>query len=211
MSKLTILIDLDDTLINTTHQIKPKLFSALEKFGWPRTKIIQVYQKVLKTKPFSLKEFVNQLALGQRRKNRRLTRQKIEKGLLSKPRQHNFPGVNLFLKQLARRHTLILLTYGSYSWQRQKIRQAEIKRFFNRLIITTERSKKSALLKLRKRYGQTVVLLDNSPLIQKRGRALGLRVIPIYRRQENLPDYQKILNRLTLVQKQISQAASPRL
>ncbi len=167
MNKLTIVCDLDDTLIDT-QRLKQDLFGIARSLGVQDPE--KIYKETLANHTFHVPLFAHAL-LGNGAKADEYMR--VVGELLQQPQKYNYPGAEEFCATLAKDRTLILLTYGHPEFQMVKLQQSGLEPYFTEVIVTQERSKEQELKRVRDRHGALLVL-DNSDCVIATAQKLAL-------------------------------------
>jgi FMN phosphatase YigB (HAD superfamily) len=194
MNKTTIVLDLDDTLINTS-LIKSRIFSSTAKAGLGKEECRKVYVAFRRKHLFEPDGFIQALGKAGKFTNRRDVRKDI-KSVFTSRKFYNFPGAKGFLKKLSRHHDLVMLTYGSEKFQKLKIRQSGLRPYFKKIIITGEPDKKNALKKLASSSRKGIVLIDNSMAVVKSAKSSGIAARRLRFGANGRPDYNGMLGLL---------------
>jgi FMN phosphatase YigB (HAD superfamily) len=77
-----------------------------------------------------------------------------------------------------------------------KLRQSRLGRFFTKTVITSNLHKKKDLIFFRKKYGEDILLIDDSREVAATARALGIKVIRIRRGIKGPVYYKKLLTKI---------------
>lgn len=194
MARPNIVIDLDDTLIDSS-RIKNGIFSVIAKDGLSVRECRKAYRVFRGKHLFEPYEFIKVLVKA----GKLLNHSKVLKGVgavFKKRKYYNFKAAEDFLKKLSRYHDLVLLTYGSGKFQKLKIRQSGLRPYFKKIIITSEPDKKNALGKLEGSSRKGVVLIDNSMAVVKSAKSLGIAARRLRFGVNGRPDYNGMLGLL---------------
>lgn len=182
-SSPVIFIDLDETLIRT-HDIKRRLSELLLRAGAdPQAKRLV---KAAFEPSFSLREYK---ALG---RSRNISARGVYTGfnrLFRKPREFNFPGMTGFLRSLAKKYELQLLTYGDRDLQIKKIRQAGIRPYFRKIVITGDQTKEDVLRRMK---NKNAVLLDDNPSVCAVAEKFGIKCVLVQKGPKDTRYYRKL-------------------
>ena len=188
MSRKVIIIDFDETLVDTA-EIKRRLFGVAKKFGISRAQAEKAYKNLRKKHHFEPERYVQAL----RKYNKKVYWKEFEK-IFAKPKEYNYKGAENFLKNLARNNKLILLSYADPIYQKKKIKQSGLGKYFDRIILTTQLSKQKELKKLKNQFGKKLVLLDDKTISVKSAAGLGIRAIKIKKGIKTGRDFTKLLD-----------------
>lgn len=172
MKQPVLVIDLDETLI-ATHRLKRDLFVLAGSLG--SRNYAKLYARKFRRRTFNLKRFSKILFKDPKKQS---VFEQQANWLLSRPKVYNYLGVEIFLKRLQKSHALILLTYGHRGFQKQKLRQSGLKRYFKKIIITQEESKLVQSRRLKRLLGK-YTMLDNARVTGKTMKLLGLPFVKI--------------------------------
>jgi len=187
--KKVIIIDLDETLIDTA-AIKRRLFEVAEKnYGIKKSKAEKVYRNLRKKHHFEPKRYIQAL----RKYNKKVYWKEFEK-IFAKPKEFNYSGAEIFLKSLARDNKLILLSYADPDYQKIKIKQTGLGKYFDEIILTTELSKQKELRKLKEQFGEKLLLLDDKAVSAKSAAGLGIKSIKIKKGIKTGKGFTKLLD-----------------
>ncbi len=190
MPKKIIVFDLDNTLIDTS-RLKKDLFTLAEKSGLSERRIRGAYKQV---RLFSVAKFSRKLFPVSRTKQQ-LFGKRVGK-LLLMPKRYNYPGAARFVQRVRRKHSLFLLSQGDREFQIKKLHQSSLSKLFDRVIITSQPSKATALRALRAQYGDRLTLLDNSLSVVQAGRQIGIKTIKIKSGKKDAVYYGKVFKLL---------------
>lgn len=193
MPEPLIILDLDDTLVDR-RRLKTDIFRVVEQMGIPAARAKQVYNKMRLKQAFAPRLFAELLFPREQARSKALI--KTWDGVLSKPNIYNFAGANKFVKTLADRYNLALLSYGPRSWQLAKLKQTGLAKFFSRIYITPDRTKRRALALLSRQTQGTIILIDDDPFYAKDIRNSGLQVVTIKTGPKDWNYYQTIIKQI---------------
>ena len=154
---MTVILDLDDTLIQTSGY-KRLLFHSFAAYGMPASVVSKSYDQLRRRHEFSLEQFYAHLPAKLRPPYPRYERI-VARTLTEYYPPHIFPDTHWFLRQL-RGHRRLLYTYGDLRVQRIKIRSLGFRKLFTAVHITEDRDKVRGLLPLL-RADEPTVLIDN--------------------------------------------------
>ncbi len=189
---MIIVLDFDDTLIATTPRLKPRLFFLTKSIGISDKKALRAYASTRNL--FTLGKYTTKLEKIPVKQ--KFILEKLKK-LFAKPRAYNYLGVEWFLKNLRKQeHYIILLTFGDYGYQMTKIKQSGLKRFFDEIIFTSTTKKEGALQKLKKKYGNSLIFLDDSSNALQVACKLNIPAIRVKKSIKNKPYYARILKQI---------------
>jgi len=155
---MIIIFDLDHTLLDT-HRFKNGLAKAL---GISEQVFTDTYKKQFldREKVYNIDEHILMLL----KKGYIETTEKIKeqiKILFSAIDDYLFPEAEQILKDAKKRgHRLILLTYGSVSWQKRKVADLKIKHYFDKIIFTD--CEKSTEIEFLKHLPESVVIVNDN-------------------------------------------------
>lgn len=135
---MTFIIDFDHTLFNTTH-FKKELARSTRNLGIGPKLWLSTYKKTIKrvkdAYDYNTKAHSQILS-----KKTGIPAPVIEKRLklvLPKSEKFLYPDTKAFLKFLKNKgNKIILLTLGNIGWQKEKIKNIKIKKYFNKLVYT---------------------------------------------------------------------------
>lgn len=189
MRKPVLIIDLDETLI-ATHRLKQDLFVlarslASRNYG-------KLYAKQFRKQTFNLDRYAKVLFSDTKRQSAFVM---AGSKLLSRPKIYNYPGVETFLKRLHKNYSLLLLTYGHRLFQRQKLRQSGLRRYFKKVIITGQESKLAQGRRLKRRLGE-FTMLDNAGITGKTIKLLGARFVKVKSGDKSQSYFKRLLKKL---------------
>ncbi len=190
--KKVILIDLDHTLIDT-ERIKREHESILRCFGVSASVSKNAYRKVTRRgfyHPVPHTHAVIPDGLSRRRALREYWQ------LFEKRGTYNFPGVVTFLKMLSRKYRLILLSWGHKDFQLKKFNQAGFGKFFEAAVIMRNRRKEKDLQRFFGKYGNNVLLLDDSPVAVSVARKIGMKTVRVKKGWKDANYYRRLLARI---------------
>lgn len=133
-NKIPIFIDLDSTLFNTT-EVKKQMFALLETLGFPMEQILATYSQSYKDKGFTIKDFLSRLN-SIKKIDILVTEQKI---LAIHEKVGLYNDSLGFLKNIDRsKYEVNLLTFGSPTHQKYKVKISSIEKYFDNLFYTQE-------------------------------------------------------------------------
>ena len=184
-----LVVDFDDTLIDSG-KYKQNLFVLAKDFGVTLAKANFAYLTATQNKPFTIKRFSKSLFLKDIQKQRQF--QTKARLIFFKPKQYNFLGVEKFLKSLGKTYKLYLLTYGEKGHQSLKIKQSQLGKFFDSLLVTAQVGKRDKLLKFQLKWGKLVGVLDDSGNVCENAKNLGLKSFKIKKGFKNANYYNKL-------------------
>jgi FMN phosphatase YigB (HAD superfamily) len=161
-----VIVDLDGVIFNS-RKFKGDLFKFISKYSGASLKEIDLFYE--KTRPLRYEKFFENFFKSDFR------RKIIEFERKHKIADYLFAGTHKKLRALSRSFNLILLSYGHKSWQRRKIIEGKLAKYFEQIIVTSERGKHSDLSKLLKKHKISHVI-DDSKLVAVKARSLGLKV-----------------------------------
>jgi FMN phosphatase YigB (HAD superfamily) len=132
--KVPLLIDFDGTLFNTS-ALKKEIFLLLSRAGFDQKQIIFAYKKACEKKLFSYRSLLKHLP-----QNKTLNTSKII-NLLKKIHYNNknklYSDTIIFLKNIDRKkYQIILLTLGNPEFQKFKVKNTKIAKYFDALLFT---------------------------------------------------------------------------
>ena len=137
LAHMTVILDLEDTLVDTTG-FKRVLFHSLEAFGVSAATVSRSYSVLRRRSEFSLPGLYRYLPTGGRPDYdgyaHALTR------ALGHYPYRIYPDVHWFLKR-CRGIRRLLYTYGDTSVQRLKIRHLRLRPWFHRVMVTEDPTK----------------------------------------------------------------------
>ncbi|HUZ92406.1 MAG TPA: HAD family hydrolase [Candidatus Paceibacterota bacterium] len=189
----TILIDLDHTLIDTA-AFKRHRMAILRRFGVSRRQFEEAHRNIIRGMAvFHPDAFLDYVFPDP--KIRRKVLGEYQK-LFGRKKGYNYPGARAFVQKLARKHRLILLSYGHKQFQLRKFIQAGFGRFFKYVLITGNLHKKEDLAAFRKKYGPHLIMLDDSPHVIAAARALGVKAVKIKKGKKNTAYYAALARRI---------------
>ncbi|MFA5953996.1 MAG: HAD family hydrolase [Patescibacteria group bacterium] len=187
--KVVLVCDLDDSLINTKKH-KRDLFVLAKRLGAKH--IEETYKKVKAKKLFNIGDFARALF----RNPSEIRHYIVEaKKLLEIPRAYNYEGSHFFCRELKKKYVLVLLSHGHPSYQRAKFEQSGLAKYFSKVVVTSERSKKKVLSRLKKQHGEVIVVDDSKEIIES-ARALGIEVHKLKRGRKSFLYHQRVLKKL---------------
>lgn len=193
MHKKAVLVDLDRTLIDTNRIIAHR-FAILKRFGIKKAHAKHAYRVLERKGVVGVDHYINFVARGH--KDRRLILKEFY-GLYAEKELYNFEGARAFLELLyARKHSLVLLTYGHKEHQLKKLSQSGLGRFFERIIVTTDPHKGKDVRVFHKKHGRRVVLVDDSKNAIDCARRVGIKALRVKAGHKDKEYYRKIVRKI---------------
>lgn len=153
---MTIILDLEDTLVDTTG-FKRVFFRCLEDVGVPAAVVAESYARLRERHEFTLRGLYDHLPAAMR-PPLSIYSQTIERAL-GQYQFRMYPDVIWFLAQL-RGYRRVLYTYGDRRLQEIKVESLRLRRFFEVVSITEDRTKLHDF-PLLLRDAEETVLVDN--------------------------------------------------
>ncbi|RJP45952.1 HAD family hydrolase [Candidatus Parcubacteria bacterium] len=190
--KKVILVDLDHTLIRTAY-LKQRAIAVAGRLGVAKKIARENLDSAIAGKPFHIRSYARRLG-GSKHQRAMLLKEFLK--LHEEPKKYNFPGVEHFLRRLSRRFTLMVLTHGHPEYQRWKIDQSKLLRFFNRVIATKEHTKRRELLRFYKKFGSNITLIDDSRIVVAVARNIGMRAILVRKGRKDERYYRQLSRRI---------------
>lgn len=158
---MLIVFDFDYTLFDT----KKFRYSISEAFGFSEKYFLETYENYFlypEKINYNFYKHVSFLIadhLIDRKEGERVKKNIIE--LLKRVDDFVFPEVENILKKLKESNNeLVLLTYGDIVWQKIKLKNLGIKKYFNRVFIT-DKPKITSLDNYKKQKGRKIIINDN--------------------------------------------------
>lgn len=160
---MKIFLDFDGVIFNT-ELFKKQLGKIFFKNGVPKEIFKKTYRNFEKNNlPYSFAKHLKFLA-----KNEKINSKKISadlRKLLDNLKPYVSGEARIFLKHFYK-NDLYLISYGDLNFQKQKIKGAEVSRFFRRVIITTADKGKiieKIVKKDKFKKGERIVFIDDKP------------------------------------------------
>jgi FMN phosphatase YigB (HAD superfamily) len=155
------IFDLDYTLFDTANFNR----SIPKALGIQDDIYNQVYQEYFKNKQVNFNVYKLISLILKKQINAGGDKEKMRKNirnLLKEANKYLFPESENILKQLRKnKHKLILLSFGDLVWQKEKIKNLSIRRFFDRIFIT-DKIKSKALDFLKNSSTPIFIVNDNA-------------------------------------------------
>ncbi len=190
--KKVILFDLDHTLIDTT-RIRNDWLKVLERFGVARKDAERMSKRMLQGEAiFDPTLALSLVAHAPHRKAAKATMDEMYRAF----EKYNFDGIGDLLAPLSRKYALVLLSYGHRPYQMLKFKQSGLQGFFTKAVITSNLHKKEDLIAFRKKYGDDVLLVDDSLTVARAARGAGVKVVWIRRGHKDAAYYKNLLQRI---------------
>ncbi|MDP2598263.1 MAG: HAD hydrolase-like protein [Candidatus Liptonbacteria bacterium] len=188
-----VLVDFDHVIFNTA-KLKSRHLALLRRFGFSLRHYKEAHRKMMK-EAISFHPAFHRKHLTRDRELRKKIAKSYEQLFLKKG-HYNFPGAMDFVKKLSHKYSLILLSYGYKDFQLKKFGQSGLKRFFENAIITMNLHKKKDLAWFRKRYGNHILIIDDSEPVIRAARITGVKAIRVKKGEKNSAYYKKLAKRI---------------
>jgi uncharacterized cofD-like protein len=186
-SKRLVLLDLDDTLINTP-KLKGELFEFILKL-----KSLDAKKEIFAAlKPFNKDRFI-MLKKSRYRESR--DTYNFYMNLFKKKRKYNFPGSVNFVKKLHKEYELWLLSYGYPPLQNRKLEQSELSQYIKNIVFAEERSKEKELEKIAIIKPEATIL-DDEPYVINKAKSLNLKTIQVKKGKKDTAYFRKLLQKI---------------
>lgn len=192
MSKKTVVFDLDHTLLDAD-QLKKNLFRYVQTLGVSKTKATINYKQAVKKGGFTIVNY-GKILFKNSQKRKRLEKEYIS--FFIKPKQYNYSGAEDLLKNLSKKYSLILLTYGAKQNQSRKIKQSRLTKYFEKIIITSSTFKKHDLNKLRPK-NKDVLIIDNSPHVKRIADSMNIPMIKVKEHGKDRAYFEKLYHKIS--------------
>jgi len=135
---MIFIIDLDHTLLNTS-RLKKEMAKSIKKFGIKEKLWKETYQTTVKKvkKAFDYNVKLHSQLIFQKTGIKASLIEKEFKSVLKKCYKFLYPDTKPFLKYLKNKKVkIILLTLGNINWQKEKIKNLNLQKYFNKIIFT---------------------------------------------------------------------------
>lgn len=182
-----ICVDLDHTLLDTL-RIREDVYAHSRSYGVTRAHAKEAYRATVAQR-FTPARYVANLGLS--RLDSRALLAKIT-ALVHSSDRYVFPGVRLFLAQARNLAPLYLVTHGDARYQKEKLRYADLEKYFTVLYITPEKAKHKLLSRLYRTYRGKILMIDDSRAVQASARMIGFPFLKVKKGTKN-PDYFRAL------------------
>lgn len=194
MQKKVIILDLDDTLLNT-NEIRSSILKLAQGVGVNKKKALEARISVRSSsKPFTIENYASFLF-----PNSSVERQKLKLSfnkMFQKKGSFNYPGVEAFLKNLSKKYSLILLTYGDNTLQKKKIVQSGFSRYFSKIIVSSDNTKAEPMKGLMKIHSKDVLFIDNAKATCDTASKLGMPMIWVTSKNKNSKYFKRLAERI---------------
>ncbi len=186
---MLIILDFDHTLFNTS-KFKKELFSCLADLGIDSNLFTNTYHQVVNRQQGSYDWDINvHLQCLQKDTNFPLEagKKRIEE-VINGSAKYLYSDAKWFLKRLNEdNHKLLLASWGNVDFQKKKIQNTGIKKYFERVILS-QKSKKQSLERVIKDADQLIFITDN-PKEMKIVIKDSANIIPILSKRRNAKEY----------------------
>ncbi len=194
MSKASVLLDLDYTLLDAD-KLKQRLFAIAAK-DMSASSVRRLYERFKRSGLFSPASFAETLSA-----DGLPIRGPEEFGLLFRRKKaYNYPGAEKFLKSLKLKgYDLHLISYGDEKYQRLKVRQSGLGRYFAKILITRQVSKEDALRRLWGNGIRRALLLDDMSQPVAVAKGLGFSAWRLKHGRKDAAYYSVLLKRVNKI------------
>lgn len=165
---MKIFIDFDDVIFNAK-KFKKDLVAVFQKNGITRQEFENSYYTFQKKAQAEGKHFDPRLQAKVLKKRFEIDTKKLEKDLdrfLKNLKKYVFPDVSEFLSNFSKKD-LFLITYGHARFQKKKIRNSEMGKFFRRTLISKD-NKINIVMEACRKYDfspmrEDIIIIDDRP------------------------------------------------
>ncbi len=194
MSKTSVLLDLDYTLLDAD-KLKQRLFAAAAK-GMSVSSVRRLYEISKRSGLFSPASFAETLSAA----GLPIRGPEEFGSLFRRKGAYNYPGAEKFLKSLKLKgYDLYLISYGDEKYQRLKVRQSGLGRYFAKILITRQVSKEDALRRLWGNGTRRALLLDDMSQPVAVAKGLGFSAWRLKHGRKDAAYYSALLKRVNKI------------
>lgn len=182
-----IIIDLDHTLFDAT-AFKATLAESVLKYGVSQDIFFQTYAQIRKSSKDSEYSPESHLAaLGKIINLDQTSAKKSIDEVVSNSQKYLYSDAFTFLKKISSLGVpFILLSYGDRDFQQKKISACGIKKYFTEIQIV-QKSKNAAMKKLAKKYGASLIFINDNIKETREVIKTIVNIQPILKRRGDLP------------------------
>jgi FMN phosphatase YigB (HAD superfamily) len=155
---MKIIIDFDDTIFNT-YKMMQEFIKSFKKAGFSSEEFKEIYKKSKEKKG----EFDQKTVIGLFSKLRSFDKHQVAKELaeiLERAEEFVYPDFRKFVDNFPKKE-LILLSFGSTDYQKIKIENAGMRKYFDKIYITNKDKVYNIEKTYRKYAGDRIVFIDD--------------------------------------------------
>ncbi|MBI4250306.1 HAD family hydrolase [Candidatus Uhrbacteria bacterium] len=186
-----ICIDLDHTLLDTL-RIREDVYAHSRSYGVTRARAKEAYRAAVAQR-FTPSRYVAHLGLS-RADSRSLLAEIV--ALVRASDQYVFPGVRFFLSKAQRIAPLYLVTHGDARYQKEKLRYADLEKYFTSISVTPEKAKYALLERLYRTYRGRILMIDDSRAVYASARAIGFPFLKVKKGEKGIDYFRTLLKRV---------------